>query len=666
MTRRYFNLVIDDTRDSNFTSYAIDMLMEFYALPEEKSIQEMFARACWRWSTFKGNTDAKMAQFLYDAVSRKWFMFASPVLSNAPGLDGKLRGLPISCFLGYVPDTVEGLVEHSTELRWLSVMGGGVGGHWGDVRSVSNKSPGPMPFIHTVDGDMLAYKQGRTRKGSYAAYLGVDHPDIMEFISMRTPTGDTNRKSLNLHHGVNITNVFMDAVDNGDEYELVDPKEGPTGKFQSARMVWQKLLETRFRTGEPYLNFIDTANEKLNPAQKKLGLRIHGSNLCDEIHLATNESRTAVCCLSSPNAELYDDWKNTPLIHYLTEMLDNVLEYFIENAPAPLYKAVNSARAERSIGIGCMGFHSYLQRHNIPFESEKARILNNAIFEQIKRQFKAASAILAVTRGEPSDLIGTGMRNAHGLAIAPNASSGVIIGTSPSIEPNAANAYTHRTRAGSLLVRNSYLEVVLESAGHNTEEVWQDIIVHGGSVAHLNFLDGITKSVFKTAKELDQFWVVLHAADRQEFVCQGQSVNLFFDSGADRKYVREVHEAAFNLGLKGLYYLRTEAKQRPETVSEKLEQDTLEDNTDNVVYGKENCQFCTAATRLLDSKGIEYDYVDIEAAGKTAAEVTGRPDVRSVPQIYLDGKYIGGFAQLVIYLKENQIAGDEECRACEG
>jgi ribonucleoside-diphosphate reductase alpha chain len=664
MTREYFGIEIQDDRDVNFTTYARDMLMEFYSVPGEKSIQELFARASVRWSTYHGVTDYEMAQFLYDAVSQKWFMFASPVLSNAPGLDGKIRGMPISCFLGYVPDTVEGLVDHSTELRWLSVMGGGVGGHWSDVRSISEKSPGPMPFIHTVDADMLAYKQGKTRKGSYAAYMSVDHPDILEFLSMRVPTGDTNRKSLNLHHAVNITDHFMGCVRDGIDFELVDPKTGPTGKRLNAREIWNKILEVRFRTGEPYVNFIDTANEALPESQKKLGLKIHGSNLCNEIHEATNENRTAVCCLSSPNAELYDEWKDTPLIGYLTRMLDNVIEYFIEKAPPSLSKAVFSATRERSIGIGCMGFHSYLQRHNIPFESEKARLLNEVIFSGIKRDFLEATHELARERGEAPDMVGTGRRNAHGLAIAPNASSGVIVGTSPSIEPFRACAYTHRTRAGSVLVKNAYLEQHLEDIGQNTPEVWNSIITTDGSVQHLGFLDQHTKDVFKTAFELDQFWIVMHAADRQKHICQGQSVNLFFRPGTERKYVREVHEAAYDMDLKGLYYLRSESVQRPENVSEKLEESKLTDNTENIVYGKKDCLFCVSACSLLDARKIEYEYVDIEELGKTAAEVTGRADVRTVPQIYLDGAYIGGFNQLLEHFKRP--AESTECVACEG
>lgn len=669
MLDKTFGLKLDYTRDALLTPFAFDMLMEFYGLDYETSPQEMYARAAYRWSTFKGETDMQMAQFLYDAVSQKWFMFASPVLSNAPGIDGKMKGMPISCFLGYVPDTIEGLISHSDELRWLSVMGGGVGGHWSDVRSISDKAPGPMPFIRTVDGDMLAYKQGKTRKGSYAAYMQVDHPDIEEFLNMRIPTGDTNRKALNLHHGVNITDAFMVEVMCNSQYELVDPKSGPTGRFLNARDVWHHILETRFRTGEPYLQFIDTANRGLNIAQQLLGLKINGSNLCNEIQLATNEERTAVCCLSSPNAEMYDYWKNTPLIRYLTRMLDNVLEYFIENAPAPLRKAVFSAKSERSIGIGCMGFHSYLQSKGIAFESEEARDVNREIFAHIKSEFVEESKLLAGLRGEPADLIGTGMRNAHGLAIAPNASSGNIVGCSPSIEPLAACAYSQRTRAGTVLVKNKYLERDLEACGLNTPEIWSSIITNEGSISHLDLPEEI-KDVYKTFREIDQLWVILHAADRQPSICQGQSVNVAFKSGESRRKVREVHEAGYNMGLKGMYYLRSESKKRAEKISEDVEEDKLVDVTGTVVYGKSGCVQCKMATMLLDSKGIEYEYQDLEALGKTAAEVTGRPDVRSLPQIYLDGKYIGGFMQLQKHFIENseaEGAGESDsCVACEG
>ena len=668
MKQNYKNIIqIDTTRDGLLTDYARDMIMDFYAIDGETSPQEVYARAACAWSVFKGKRDEALAQRLYDYVSQKFFMFASPVLSNAPAVDGVGKGMPISCFLTYVPDTVSGLIDHSSELRWLSVMGGGVGGHWSDVRSVSDVAPGPIPFLHTVDADMTAYRQGKTRKGSYAAYLSVDHPDIMEFIGLRIPTGDVNRKCFNLHNAVNITNKFMDAVLKGEKYELVDPKRGGTGEFLDARTVWAKLLETRFRTGEPYLNFIDTANDKLPEAHKKLGLRIHGSNLCNEIHLPTNEERTAVCCLSSVNLEFYDEWKNTNMIQDLITMLDNVLEYFIENAPTSLTRAVYSAMRSRDIGLGAMGFHEYLQYKGIAFESEEARKVNDTIFNQIKLSAQLQSHELAHERGTAPDLVGSvKKRNSHLLAIAPNASSGILLSTSPSIEPSKANAYTHRTRAGSFLVKNKYLEKVLEALNKNTEEVWQSIITNKGSVQHFDWLSNETKAVFKTSFELDQNWVVTHAADRQKYICQGQSVNLFFPAGADRAYVNKVHIKAWLSGLKGLYYLRTEAKQRAENVSEKVEENKLTEVKETIIYGKPNCPQCQMAKSLLDSKGIQYEYIDITTTGKTAAEVTGRADVRSLPQVYLEGKYIGGFNELYKELTTAIVEDNDECKACEG
>lgn len=667
MKQNYKNIIeIDTTRDSLLTDYARDMIMDFYALEGETSPQEVYARAACAWSVFKGKRDNALAQRLYNYVSKKFFMFASPVLSNAPVVDGVGKGMPISCFLTYVPDTVQGLIDHSSELRWLSVMGGGVGGHWSDVRSVSDMAPGPIPFLHTVDADMTAYRQGKTRKGSYAAYLSVDHPDIMEFIGLRIPTGDVNRKCFNLHNAVNITDNFMKAVINGSKYELVDPKRGGTGEFLDARTVWAKLLETRFRTGEPYLNFIDTANANLPEPLKELGLKINGSNLCNEIHLPTNEERTAVCCLSSVNLEFYDEWKSTSMIQDLVVMLDNVLGYFIENAPDVLARAKYSAMRSRDIGLGAMGFHEYLQYKGIAFESDKARLLNKDIFQTIKSKAKSMSMELGMTRGSAPDLGNNGARHSHLLAIAPNASSGILLSTSPSIEPSKANAYTHRTRAGSFLVKNKYLEKMLEAINKNTDEVWQSIITNKGSVQHFKWLSEETKAVFKTSFELDQMWVVKHAADRQPFICQGQSVNLFFPAGADRAYVNKVHIEAWKLGLKGLYYLRTEAKQRAENVSEKVEENKLTEVKETIVYGKPNCPQCQMAKSLLDSKGIAYEYIDITTTGKTAAEVTGRPDVRSLPQVYLEGKYVGGFNELYKELNTVVAEEDNECKACEG
>ena len=652
---------IDKSRDGLLKDYAVGMLKDFYLNEYEDSPQEGFRRAATAWS----NGDEELAQRLYDYVSKKWFMFASPVLSNAPNGHGKGKGMPISCFLTYVPDTLEGLIDHTSELRWLSVYGGGVGGHWSDVRTVSDVAPGPIPFLHTVDADMIAYRQGRTRKGSYAAYMDVSHPDIIEFLNMRIPTGDVQRKALNLHNAINLTDEFMEAVLAGEDFDLRDPKDGKVKETISARKLWERIIEVRFRTGEPYLNFIDTANNHLPQPLKDLGLRINGSNLCNEIHLPTSADRTAVCCLSSLNLEYYDEWKDTSIVRDLIRMLDNVLQYFIDNAPDTVSRAKWSAERERSIGLGAMGFHSLLQKHGVAWESDKAREINDVVFRHINTEAVAETEQLAVERGEYPDGVGSGRRNSHLLAIAPNASSGVILSTSPSIEPSKANAYTHRTRAGSFLVKNRYLEELLEEKGENNESTWTSIITQKGSVQHLPFLNEGEKAVFKTADELDQMWLVTHAADRQRFICQGQSVNLFFPAGAEKSYVNKVHLRAWQLGLKGLYYLRTEAKSRAENVSEKVERVALQDDQRSIVYSKKNCPFCAMAMEELKLRGIPFDKVDLEEIGKTAAEVTGRR-VNTVPQIYIEGQYVGGYDELMIHFNGANAQESEECRACEG
>jgi len=657
-------------RDDLLTDYAVGMLKDFYLTDGETSPQEAYARAATAWSTYKGELDEELAQRLYDYVSKKYFMFASPVLSNAPKQGEKARGLPISCFLTYVPDTLNGLIDHSSELRWLSVMGGGVGGHWSGVRTVSDIAPGPIPFLHTVDADMIAYRQGKTRKGSYAAYLDVHHPDIIEFLNIRIPTGDVQRKALNIHNAINITDEFMAAVLNDTTFDLRDPKDGSVKDSVNARKLWERILEVRFRTGEPYLNFIDTANRDLPKNLKSLGLKIHGSNLCNEIHLPTGDDRTAVCCLSSLNLEKYNEWKDTSIVRDLVRMLDNVLQYFIENAPDEISRARYSAMRERSIGLGAMGFHSFLHRNGVAWDSVKAREFNTVVFEHIKREAVKETEILAQERGEYPDGEGTGRRNAHLLAIAPNASSGVILSTSPSIEPLKACAYTHRTRAGSFLVKNVYLEKLLTEKGMNTDSIWTSIITNKGSVQHLPFLSEGEKAIFKTAQELDQNWVIEHAADRQKYICQGQSVNLFFPAGAPKRYVNKVHFKAWQKGLKGLYYLRTEAKNRAENVSEKVERVALEDDKRSIVYGKKGCPFCEMATQELSLRGIPFDYIDLAEIKKTAAEVTGRDDVNTVPQIYIEGKYIGGYEEMMkVFSKgtyEPESSESDECTACHG
>jgi ribonucleoside-diphosphate reductase alpha chain len=657
---------IDLTRDSLLEDYAVGMLKDFYLNDYETSPQEGYRRASIAWAKFQDNLDEDLAQRLYDYVSKKWFMFASPVLSNAPNGHGPGKGMPISCFLTYVPDTLEGLIDHTSELRWLSVYGGGVGGHWSDVRTVSDVAPGPIPFLHTVDADMIAYRQGRTRKGSYAAYMDVSHPDIIEFLNMRIPTGDVQRKALNLHNAINITDEFMEAVVKNNTFDLRDPKDGVVKETVNARKLWERILEIRFRTGEPYLNFIDTANASLPQNLKDLGLRINGSNLCNEIHLPTNAERTAVCCLSSLNLEYYDEWKDTTIVRDLIRMLDNVLEYFVANAPDTINRAKYSAERERSIGLGAMGFHSLLQKHGVAWESDKAREINDVVFRHISAEAVKETELLAAERGAYPDGPETGRRNAHLMAIAPNASSGVILSTSPSIEPSKANAYTHRTRAGSFLVKNKYLDQVLTDKGENNESIWTSIITNKGSVQHLPFLTEGEKAIFKTAQELDQSWVIQHAADRQKYICQGQSVNLFFPSGAEKSYVNKVHIKAWKEGLKGLYYLRTEAKNRAENVSEKVERVALQEDTRSIVYSKKNCPFCAMAMEELKLRGIHFDKIDLEEIGKSAKEVTGR-DVKTVPQIYIEGNYVGGYEELMAFFNKTIIEQeDNECIACEG
>lgn len=571
----HLGIRIDNKRNKLLSEQSAKLLKDYYCRDDEKTPQQAFARAAVAYSY----GDLELAQRIYDYVSKGWFMYASPVLSNAPIEGEPVKALPISCFLTYVPDSLDGLIDHSAELRWLSVKGGGVGGHWSDVRAVSKKAPGPMPFLHTVDADMVAYRQGRTRKGSYAAYIDVDHPDIVEFVNMRIPTGDVNRKNLNLHHAVNITDKFMMAVQAGADWDLIDPDDKTVRDTMKARKLWEHILETRYRTGEPYLNFIDTANRALPQSQQDMGLKIRGSNLCNEIHLVTNEERTAVCCLSSVNLEMYDSWKDTTMIEDLTVFLDNVLQFFIDHAGDEISRARYSAQQERSLGLGAMGLHSYFQKHMIPFGSDDAIKVNEEIFSTIKERAVKATLEMGKKRGEAPDMKGTGRRNAHMLAIAPNANSSMIVDTSPSIEPWKANAFTSRTRVGSHLNKNPYLEAELEKIGRNTNEIWSSIITNGGSVQHLDFLSDHVKEVFKTAIELDQLWLIRLAGDRQKYLCQGQSLNVFFPAGASKAYLHQVHYQAWALGCKGLYYLRTESSNKAENVSAKVEREKL----DNVV-----------------------------------------------------------------------------------
>jgi len=570
--------MIDYDRDELLTDFGKTTLKDRYLLPEETSPQDGFMRAA---KAFSDNDE--MAERIYNYASKLWFMYSTPILSNG----GTNRGMPISCFLNYVGDSREGLTGHYTENAWLASIGGGIGGYWGHVRSdgVSTSggsaSSGSIPFLHVVDSEILAFSQGKTRRGSYAAYMDMSHPEIIEFLEMRKPSGgDIHRKCLNLHHAINISDEFMQLIEKciaeptyDDSWNLIDPHTKKVIRTVSARELWQKLLETRVATGEPYVSFIDTINDALPETQKKLGLKVHHSNLCTEITLPTNENRTAVCCLSSVNLEKYEEWKNEPLfVPDLVRFLDNALSHFIENAPESVFRAKFSAASERSIGLGAMGFHAYLQSKGIPFESALAKAMNLKIFKKIKQEAVEESQRLAIKRGEAPDMEGTGMRNAHLLAIAPNASSSIICGTtSPSIEPYRANAYVQKTMSGSFLVKNKYLEKLLDKKGMNTDAVWQSIVAQRGSVLHLDELSDYEKDTFKTSIEINQQWVIEHAADRQQYICQGQSVNVFVPADVNIKELHDIHMLAWKRKIKTLYYCRSEAIKRAELVSKKVE-----------------------------------------------------------------------------------------------
>ena len=606
----YLGIEINYDKEKKLDKFSLDTLRDRYFWEEETHAQEAFARAAVFAATFKGTTDYELAQRLYNYSSDCWFMFSTPILSNG----GTTRGLPISCFLNYVPDSRDGLSSHYDENIWLASSGGGIGGYWGDIRSngistsSGSRSTGSIPFIHVVDSQMLAFNQGVTRRGSYAAYMDISHPEIEEFINMRKESGgDINRKCLNLHNGINITNDFLKAVRDDADWRLIDPKTKEAVKTINARELWWQLIYARAETGEPYMINIDNCNEALPKEQKDLGLEVRQSNLCSEITLPTNEERTAVCCLSSVNLEHYDVWsKDKNFIKDLITMLDNVLQHFIENAidttqlgeynanfkrfkgyvkegKEGFTKAAYSAYRERSLGLGAMGFHAYLQSHNIPFEGIQATGFNFQAFKHIKKEASKASQELADIRGEAPDVSGSGMRNAHLLAVAPNASSSIICaGTSPSVEPYRANVFTHKTLSGSYQVKNKYLEKVLRSKGLKGEELettWKDIAANEGSVQHLKILEEQEKELFKTANEINQIWIIEHAYKRQEFICQSQSVNLFFvlpkateeqETHDDyMQYVNDVHWYGMHK-LKSLYYFRSDAARAGENVNIKV------------------------------------------------------------------------------------------------
>jgi len=587
---------VEYSRDTLFDDLGIKRLKESYMRDGETSPQERFAYVS---KAFGSNPEH--AQRLYNYSSKHWLSYSTPILS----FGRSKRGLPISCFLPYLDDSAEGLVDTLSEVNWLSMLGGGVGIGIG-IRSSDDKSVGVMPHLRTYDASSLAYRQGRTRRGSYAAYLDIDHPDVLIFLEMRKPTGDPNMRTLNLHHGINISDEFMELIEKcmqdphcDDTWYLKDPHTKEIRDSISAKELWQRILEIRMQTGEPYLHFIDTSNRHLPEFQKKLGLSIKQSNLCSEIILPTDKTRTAVCCLSSLNLEYFEDWRMDPLfLRDVAEMLDNVLQYFIDNAPDTVSRAKFSAFRERSIGIGALGWHAYLQRSNIPWESALATSANNKIFKHVRNGLDKANLELGKERGEAPDAIGTGRRFSHMLAIAPNASSSIIMGnTSPSIEPFRANAYRQDTLSGSSLNKNKFLDIIIRKQAESNKEGWYDetwssIIANDGSVQHLEWMDQWTKDVFKTGMEIDQRWVVEHAANRQNYIDQAQSVNLFFRPDVNIKYLHAVHFQAWKQGLKTLYYCRSEKIGKADKVAKKIEREVIKEIDMKALVEGDTCLAC--------------------------------------------------------------------------
>lgn len=590
----YLGIKIDLERDKLFDELGIKRLKESYMKEDEESPQHRFAFVS---KSFGSNSDH--AQRLYDYASKHWLSYSTPILS----FGRSKRGLPISCFLNYIEDTAEGLVENLSETNWLSMLGGGVGIGFG-IRSADDKSTGVMPHLKMYDASSLAYRQGRTRRGSYAAYLDISHPDITSFIELRKPTGDPNVRCLNLHHGINIPDSFMEIIERcmldpnaNDDWELIDPHSKEIREVVSAKALWEKILELRMQTGEPYLHFIDTSNKHLPKHLKDLGLKVQQSNLCSEIILPTDEQRTAVCCLSSLNLETYDDWKNNKLfLQDVAEMLDNVLQYFIDNAPDSISRARWSASRERSIGVGALGFHAYLQKNGIPFEGVMAKVTNIQIFKHIRKGLDEANLQLGKERGEAPDAVGTGHRFSHVMAIAPNASSSIIMGnTSPSVEPYRANAYRQDTLSGSHLNKNRWLDkIVKEKAKDENDynDIWSSIIANDGSVQHLDILSDLEKDTFKTSMEIDQRWVIDLAADRQQFIDQAQSLNVFFRPDAHIKYLHAIHFTAWKKGLKTLYYCRSEKIGKADKVSKRIERQVIKELDMTQIAQGNDCIAC--------------------------------------------------------------------------
>nr|WP_242447580.1 ribonucleoside-diphosphate reductase subunit alpha [Aurantiacibacter aquimixticola] len=564
---RRFDVKTDESRDALLTEFGKETLTDRYLLPNE-SYQDLFARVADAYAD-----DAEHAQRLYDYISRLWFMPATPVLSNG----GTTRGLPISCYLNSVSDSLDGIVGTWNENVWLASKGGGIGTYWGNVRGIgepvglNGKTSGIIPFVRVMDSLTLAISQGSLRRGSAACYIDIHHPEIEEFLEIRKPSGDFNRKALNLHHGVLITDEFMEAVRAGEEFELKSPKDGSVRGTVNARSLFQKLVETRLATGEPYIVFADTVNRMMPKHHRELGLKVSTSNLCSEITLPTGvdhlgNDRTAVCCLSSLNLEKWEEWDgDKQFIEDVMRFLDNVLQDYIDRAPPEMARAKYSAARERSVGLGVMGFHSFLQSKNIGFESPMAKVWNLKMFKHINAKANEASMMLAKERGPCPDAeeMGAMERFSCKMAIAPTASISIICGgTSACIEPIPANIYTHKTLSGSFVVKNPYLEKLLDKKSKNSTNVWNSILEKNGSVQHLDFLTPEEKAAFKTSFEIDQRWLLEFAGDRAPFIDQAQSLNLFIPADVDKWDLAMLHFQAWEKGIKSLYYLRSKSVQR--------------------------------------------------------------------------------------------------------
>ena len=594
-------ITIDPSRDAKLTAFGKETLEDRYLLNDEKgSPQKLFARVACHYAD-----DSEHAQRIYDYISNLWFMPATPVLSNG----GTERGLPISCFLNEASDSLEGIVDLWNENVWLAARGGGIGSYWGNLRSIgeqvghNGKTSGVVPFIRVMDSLTLAISQGSLRRGSAAVYLPIDHPEIEEFIEIRRPTGgDPNRKAQNLHHGVLVSDAFMRAVEADEDWALVSPKDRAPIATVKARSLWIRLLTARIETGEPYIVYSDTVNSQIPEHQKLAGLTVKTSNLCSEITLPTGldhlgNDRTAVCCLSSLNVESFIEWKDHPtLIEDVMRFLDNVLQDFIDNAPDHFAKAKYAAARERSVGLGIMGFHSFLQEQMVPFESAVAKAWNKKMFKHIRGQADEASKTLAAERGACLDAADYGIeeRFSNKMAVAPTASISIICGgASPGIEPIAANSFTHKTLSGSFNVRSKALQSLLAEKGKNTDETWSSITANEGSVQHLDFLTQDEKDVFKTAFEIDQRWVIDLAADRSPEICQSQSLNVFLAADVHKRDLHQIHFQAWKKGVKSLYYCRSKSLQRSESVAA-LVPVTTDEEADRAAASRNDYEECLA------------------------------------------------------------------------